>query len=541
MPDKEKDSILRLKHSQLVASPENRPCRSGMDDKSIGELAQSIAAQGIIEPLTVRSDRESGQYEIVCGERRWTAYGVAIKKFGVKDGLIPAIFRELTDSQVREIRLIENVQREGINEIEEAAGYQELLDMKDEMNRAVHTIQDLAKKLGKSQAFIYGRLKLLAMPDIAQNAMLKGKLNASVALLISRIPDPKVARKATLEVLEQYGRNHDEKVALDPETEPMSYREAKRHIQTNFMIRLKGAPFDQEDENLVPIYNNAEGHREGGGACSKCPFRTGNMKAQGVEADSADVCTNTTCFKRKKDTAWRNEKAKAAEKNQDLLTENQSRRLLNWVGTALSDEARCNWVDIRETIPGKKVTWEEALEDHLAEDTVVTLARGKKNHLLLPVAVVAEAAKKAKIKFEAPKPSSNGHDAEAWQREQKERDARKAEAFRIVEEAFNQIMAQAGTQTNSVPFLRLLASQVCRGKYLNPREFKNDKAIAKHFAELDGESVWKAIIEGVWFNDPVNYQGVIHPDFDEFCKLYSVDLKDIATNLAAKPGQKDDK
>src|ERR1700677_5109005 len=83
--------------------------------------------------------------------------------------------------------------------------------------------------------------------------MANGKLSASVALLISRIPDPKLAHRATLEVLPQYGNNTNEESALDENLEPMSYRRAKDHIAKKYMVRLKGSPFNQEDADLVTV------------------------------------------------------------------------------------------------------------------------------------------------------------------------------------------------------------------------------------------------------------------------------------------------
>lgn len=544
MPEKppSPDQILRGKHAQFHPSEENRPMRSGMDDKSIGEMAQSILENGIIVPLLVRTHKESGQFEIVAGERRWTAYGVAMEKFGVKDGQIPYTFRELTDAQVRKMRLIENVQREDIHPLEEAGSYRELLDMVDEAKRPVVTIQDLVKSVGKSQAWIYARLKLLEMPDLAKDACITGKLNASVALLISRIPDPKQAHKATLEVLTPYGNNTDEKAALDPEIEPMSFRKAKDHISNNYMIRLKDTPFDQKDENLVPIYydESVTPHRRiGGGSCEHCPFRTGNMKEQGADNNSTDVCTNTVCFKKKKDTSWRAEKSAAKEKGQELLTENQSRKLLNHDGTGLADHARSEFVDIREKIPGRKVTWEDALEDHLPENTVVTLARGKKNVLLLPVDVVAEAAKSAKIKFEKPEPQSRGgYDPEAQKKEEEARIERQKKSHAIIEVAWNQVKEKLAKQKNHLDLLSLFARELCPDNYLEANNLTTEKAVSKHLAALKEHELWTIIVFSRWFTRPVSYQGAINEEAAALCKFFDLDLKAIEKSLQPKDDKK---
>lgn len=535
MPPTQPDpnEVMRVKHAKLHPGPTNRLMRSGMDAKSLGELADSIIAQGIVQPLIIRTHRETGEFEIVCGERRHAAFGVALKKAKLKDE-VPCLFREYTDAQVHEVRLIENVQREGIHELEEAAGYRELLELKDEKLRPVHTINTLAAKIGKSVAFIYGRIKLLDTPELAQSAMATGKLTASNALLIARIPDPKLAHKATLEILNA----QDETQALDPNIAPLSYREAQAHISQHYMIRLKGAPFDQEDELLVPIYyapvegNELKEVRIGGGSCSHCPFRTGNMKAQGVETDSADVCTNTACFKKKKEATFKAEKDRLAEKGQTLLTPNAAEKLLNFDGTALADHARSQYVDLREPLSGikgvkKGDTWEDVLEEHLPADAPVMVARGKKNLLLMPVEVVAAAAKKAGLKFESPKPVQ-AYNREAEQQKQIEREEKKEASKLIVEAAFEQLMKAVTNGKTDLAFLRLVASACCGHAYTERRQFTSDKARTKHFEALNEAGCRMAIIEGIWFQRPVDFNGELNDEFQAICETYGVDLKQIA-------------
>ena len=128
--------IVKLSTSELHPSPENRPDRSGFDAKSLAEMAGSFKVQGIIEPLIVRpaQNGKTGKgYEIVCGERRWTAAKLeGIPKEIIKDlGLqklteVPCVVTEMSDTEVREVRLIENLHREGIHPIEEAKAYKAL-------------------------------------------------------------------------------------------------------------------------------------------------------------------------------------------------------------------------------------------------------------------------------------------------------------------------------------------------------------------------------------------------------------------------------
>jgi len=160
-----------------------------MDDKSSRELANSIAERGLIQiPLVRTHPSQKGKLEIICGERRWRAIGLP----GWDE--LPVVIRECDDTEAIELRAIENFQREDISELEEARNYKHLLDLSipnpawggpplpngaiPPKTLPVHTIESIAQRIGKSAAFVYSRVKLLKMPDIAQLAMASGKLSA---------------------------------------------------------------------------------------------------------------------------------------------------------------------------------------------------------------------------------------------------------------------------------------------------------------------------------------------------------------------------
>jgi len=115
-------------------------------------------------------------YELVAGERRYRACKLA----GLNT--IPAMIRSLTDDQVLEIQIIENLQRDDLTELEEAEGYDAL------MTHSNFTVDQVGEKIGKSRSYVYGRLKLLELTEDSKQAMRVGTLDASRALLIARIP-----------------------------------------------------------------------------------------------------------------------------------------------------------------------------------------------------------------------------------------------------------------------------------------------------------------------------------------------------------------
>jgi len=137
--------------------------RRHFNEQKMQELANSIKEKGIIEPVIVRL--VNGKHEIVCGERRFKAS----QKAGLKN--IPAIIRELTDVQVLELQIIENLQRDDLNPIEEAQGFKALLD------KCKYTQEALAKKIGKSQGFIAARMALLNIRDDYQKDIISGILS----------------------------------------------------------------------------------------------------------------------------------------------------------------------------------------------------------------------------------------------------------------------------------------------------------------------------------------------------------------------------
>ncbi|WP_439123581.1 ParB/RepB/Spo0J family partition protein [Marivita sp.] len=169
--------VRTLPIDQLFPNPD-QPRRS-FDADALQDLTNSIRSKGVIQPLIVRQrDGVESQYEIVAGERRWRAAQAA----NVHE--VPVVVRELSDEDVLEIAIIENIQRADLNPIEEAAGYEQL------MSRFGHTQEKLATALGKSRSHIANLLRLLNLPDVVKQAVTDGKLSAGHARALVTAPDP---------------------------------------------------------------------------------------------------------------------------------------------------------------------------------------------------------------------------------------------------------------------------------------------------------------------------------------------------------------
>lgn len=150
--------------------------RHHFNDEAIDQLAESISVHGIIQPLIVRPIA-GGMFEIIAGERRWRA----AQKAKVHD--VPVVIREMTDSEALEFGLIENLQREDLTALEEAEGYQRLID------EFSHTQEVLAHHLGKSRSHIANTLRLLKLPSRVKGLITTGALSAGHARALVTAPN----------------------------------------------------------------------------------------------------------------------------------------------------------------------------------------------------------------------------------------------------------------------------------------------------------------------------------------------------------------
>jgi ParB family chromosome partitioning protein len=167
--------------------PNPRQPRLQMDQVTLEELAQSIRANGIIQPILVR--RAGEHFEIIAGERRWRAAQIA--------GLLraPVIVRDIADEQLLQVALIENIQRENLNPIDEATAYRRLLD------ECAMTQEALADAVGKDRASIANHLRLLRLPVEVQKQVSAARLSMGHARALVALENPVTLKKAADDVI----------------------------------------------------------------------------------------------------------------------------------------------------------------------------------------------------------------------------------------------------------------------------------------------------------------------------------------------------
>ncbi|HQA60644.1 MAG: ParB/RepB/Spo0J family partition protein [Tepidanaerobacteraceae bacterium] len=173
--EKDEENVQEIDIKKIVAN-EKQP-RRGFDESKLEELADSMKQHGVLQPVILR--KKGNKYELVAGERRWRAAA----KAGIEK--IPAIVRELNDSDVMEIALIENLQREDLNPIEEAMAYKSLMD------DFGLTQEELSKRVGKSRSQIANTVRLLNLDKEIQDLVYENKLTAGHARALLSIQDSK--------------------------------------------------------------------------------------------------------------------------------------------------------------------------------------------------------------------------------------------------------------------------------------------------------------------------------------------------------------
>lgn len=242
--------------------------RRTFDPKKIEELAQSIRSHGILTPLLMRRVSRNGKglgYEIAAGHRRFRAAQAA----GLQ--AVPAVVRDMEDAEFLEVLTIENLQREDLHPLEEAAGYQALLKLPE------YDIAGLAAKVAKSQTYIYQRLKLLELIPPARKLFLDGTITAAHAVHLARL-QPADQKQA----LQSWVLHRGDHVA--------SAAELARWIAEEFHADLHSAPWQKDDATLVPT----------AGACTTCPKRSGFTPALFPDLAKKDTCTDRACFQGKR-------------------------------------------------------------------------------------------------------------------------------------------------------------------------------------------------------------------------------------------------
>lgn len=187
LEEKDEKSVQEIEIDKI--RPNDRQPRKNFDEEKIKELASSIKEHGVLQPVILR--KISGGYELVAGERRWRAAKLA----GIKK--IPAVVKDLTDAEVMQIALIENLQREDLTPLEEALAYKKL------MEEFGMTQEELATRIGKSRSQIANTVRLLNLEEEIQEMINQGKITAGHARALLSVPDAKERIKLAKRIAEE--------------------------------------------------------------------------------------------------------------------------------------------------------------------------------------------------------------------------------------------------------------------------------------------------------------------------------------------------
>jgi ParB family chromosome partitioning protein len=228
--------------------------RRTFDEAALNELAQSIRQHGVIQPILVR--RTPTGYELVAGERRWRA----AQKAGLT--AIPAVVREYTDGEMTEIALIENLQRENLNPVEEAAAYKRL------MEEFSLTQEDVARKIGRSRSLIANTVRLLNLAPAVQDHVSRGTLSMGQARPLLALEDHELQMEAAESIIEEElsARDAEElvrrlvnapriKKAKKPETREIFLAEAEDRLKLALGTQVKIKPGKMKSKIEIEFYS----------------------------------------------------------------------------------------------------------------------------------------------------------------------------------------------------------------------------------------------------------------------------------------------
>ncbi|MDC3414917.1 nucleoid occlusion protein [Aquibacillus sp. 3ASR75-11] len=219
------DEVIQIPVEKI--EPNRFQPRSIFSEDKIAELAQTIRTHGMIQPIVVRK-YEQGKFELIAGERRWRAVQA------LQWENIPAIIRNMSDTETASVALIENLQREELTVIEEAMAYGRLLEIHNLTQEA------LAQRLGKSQSTIANKMRLLKLPESVQNALLDKKITERHARALIILKDPEAQQKILTEILEKdlNVKQTEERIAKLYENKPKKKKPTLKGFNKDMRIAM---------------------------------------------------------------------------------------------------------------------------------------------------------------------------------------------------------------------------------------------------------------------------------------------------------------
>lgn len=303
-------ALLRDRIPDAVLLPLNlirpNPWNRKVNDEQLADLADNVRQVGVLQPALVRpiEGAKPGEplFELIAGERRWRAARQAELR------TLPVLVRRMDDQQVIELNLVENLQREDLHPLDEAAGYDRLLrkDAGPQALRGFASPEALAERIGKSRSYVVQRLRLLQLCPEGQQAFRAGRLSFSLALRIARLPRAEDQAKATKAILTGWGG------------EPMTARQADDLIHREFMLDLGTAVFNITDASLVPE----------AGSCRECTKRTGCSPDLFQDIKRGDTCTDSACFQAKVAAHQARQRAEAEAKGLQVISGKEAKAII---------------------------------------------------------------------------------------------------------------------------------------------------------------------------------------------------------------------
>lgn len=218
--------------------------RTVFDDAKLAELAQSISANGVVQPLLLR--RRGPRFELIAGERRWRAAQLA--------GLtkVPAVIRNVPDDKVLELALIENIQRENLNPIEEARAYKKLIE-------TVGLTQEVvAERVGRDRSFVTNYLRLLRLPEDIQQLLQGGRISTGHARAILGAEEPDVQCRLARKVIDQDLSVRATERLVKQLTEPRAKVKSTSRTPTDPNVRAAETKLRREFGTQVRIIQNPD-------------------------------------------------------------------------------------------------------------------------------------------------------------------------------------------------------------------------------------------------------------------------------------------
>lgn len=346
--------------------------RITFDEAALAELAASIKAQGVNQPILVRplpaqrvaDTSRAVTHEIIAGERRYRASLLA----GV--ATIPALIKPMTDAQALEFQLIENLQRENLNAMEEAEGFAHFC-------QATGTLkEDIGAKIGRSRTHVYNRLKLLELCQAGKEALRTGQIDPGVAGRIARVPDSQLQAKALAEA-----------TSVDWQDKPVhSARTFAKWMQENLMLNLSGAVFKMTDASLLPD----------AGSCKTCHKRTGHAPDLFSDVKGADVCTDPPCFHKKEEAHNAQLLQHAHQRGQTVIQGREAKELMPYSYSAIEGYLRLdNKHDSPTDQPLRKLLGKHLAASGIQPTVIVNPHKVGELIEVLPADVVADLLKTA--------------------------------------------------------------------------------------------------------------------------------------------------